>query len=135
MDTATATGYSIGDALIVVAITAGLLGYYYLKLQERRRRLEILHAERLAAMDKGIPLPELPLEIPAARPGPDPQVELILGIMLTAFGLGTTVALLLLNPSIWPMPLPVTLMGIGLILYHCLARPGRDDASSPHRGE
>ena len=45
----------------------GFLGYFYFKHAERPRRLEIIHAERLAAMDKGIPLPELPLD-PVKRP-------------------------------------------------------------------
>jgi len=38
---------------------AAFIGYRYLKHREGQRRLELIHAERLAAMDKGIPLPVL----------------------------------------------------------------------------
>ena len=54
--------HSIGDALIVVALVAGFIGYLYIKSLEKRRRLETIHAERVIAMEKGIPLPDLPLE-------------------------------------------------------------------------
>ena len=65
-------GHSIGDGIIVVALAAAFLGYIYLKFLERQRRLEILHQERVAAMEKGIPLPELPIDPPSAQPG-DPR--------------------------------------------------------------
>lgn len=60
-------GHSIGDGIIVVAVAAALMAWLYFKHMEGRRRLEVIHQERLAAMDKGIPLPELPLDPP--RPG------------------------------------------------------------------
>ena len=44
----------------VVALAAAFLGYFYLTHLDRRRRLEIVHEKRLAAMEKGIPLPEQP---------------------------------------------------------------------------
>ena len=48
-------GHSIGDGIIVMALAAAFLGFFYLKFLERQRRLEILHQERLAAMEKGFP--------------------------------------------------------------------------------
>ena len=57
-------GHSAGDAIIVAAIAAAIVAYLYFKHVERRRRLEIIHQERLAAMEKGIPLPELPIDPP-----------------------------------------------------------------------
>ena len=53
-------GHSIGDGVIVSALAVAFVGYFYLKHRARQHRLELIHAERLAAMDKGIPLPELP---------------------------------------------------------------------------
>ena len=54
-------GHSFGDGVIVAAIAGAIVAYLYFGHVERKRRLEIIHQERLAAMDKGIPLPELPL--------------------------------------------------------------------------
>ena len=130
--------HSIGDGIVVFSVTAGILGYLLLKFLERRRRLEILHAERVAAMDKGIPLPELTLETLPVRP-PDPadqHVPLILGIVLTAFGFGSVSALLLMENMrhVWPMPLPVAFIGLGLVLYHYLAVHGQGPNSASSRG-
>ena len=50
-----------GDALIVASLCGVWAAYLFFKHTERRRRLDVIHQERLAAMDKGIPLPELPL--------------------------------------------------------------------------
>ena len=132
-------GHSVGDGVIVLALAGALVAYLYFKYLERQRRLEIIHAERLAAMEKGIPLPELPIDPPRAPGTPKTDVPLILGIILAAFGFGTMVALRLMAPgwgnitgarSIWPMPLPIALMGVGLILYFLLARE-----RPPHRGQ
>jgi hypothetical protein len=91
---------------------------------ERRRRLEIVHQERLAAMDKGIPLPEFPLDPPKVQKGPDPRATLVHGIVWTTLGIGSMAALALIGssgPTFWPLPSPLAFMGIGLILYYALA--------------
>jgi hypothetical protein len=119
-------GHSIGDGVIVVALVGAFLGYFYLKQAERRRRLEIVHQERLVAMDKGIPLPELPLDPPNVPKPPNPHNFLVHGIVWTALGFGSMIALLIGGPRqgllmIWPFPLPFALMGVGLMLYYFLA--------------
>jgi hypothetical protein len=121
--------YSTGDGIVVAALTAGVVGYLYLRSQDRRRRMEIVHAERLAAMDKGIPLPE--------RRPPDPRAPLIIGIVLAAFGLGSMAALSLVDDfrHAWPMPLPVALMGAGLALYYYLTEGGQDSRPAARRGQ
>lgn len=110
---------SIGDGIVVLALAAAFLGYIFLKFREKQRYLDILHAERLAAMDKDIPLPELPLEplfVKTARP-PDFRVGRLIGIVLFCFGLGAMLALWLIpgSHSYWPASLPVTFIGGGLI--------------------
>jgi hypothetical protein len=131
-------GHSIGDGIIVVALSAAFLGYLYLKHLEKQRRLEVVHAERLVAMDKGIPLPELPIDPPAVTLGkpPDHHVPLILGIVLAAFGGGSMIALGLLSGerNYWSLPLPVALIGVGLMLYYLLSSDRSKEASSTHRG-
>jgi len=117
-------GQTLGDGIVALALAAVFLGYWYFKHRERHRRLEILHQERLAAMDKGIPLPELPIDPPPLRNPASQHVPLILGIVLFAFGTGLMIALRVISVSklsvLWPMPLPVALMGLGLLLYSVL---------------
>jgi hypothetical protein len=116
---------SIGDGIVVVALAALLFGYLYLKYREKQNRLEVIHLERLAAMDKGIPLPELPIDPPIAQKRPDPHIPLILGMVLLTFGAGSMIALALIssveNRAYWPLPLPLAMVGLGLMLYYFLA--------------
>ena len=84
---------------------------------------------RLAAMEKGIPLPELPLDPAVFHNPPDPHVPLIIGIVLTAVGAGSMIALSLMlsgdNRTYWPVPLPLASIGLGLVLYYFLAGRGK----------
>jgi hypothetical protein len=119
-------GHSFGDGLIVASLVAPLVVYLYFKYQERLRRLEIVHQERLAAMEKGIPLPELPLDPSKLRRPPDPRAPLIHGIAWSALGIGGMLALALIGPQpnapvLWPLPLPLALLGVGLVLFYALA--------------
>ncbi len=119
-------GHSLGDAIIVAALAALFGAYLYFKHAERKRRLEVIHQERLAAMEKGIPLPELPLDPPSVAKPPDPREPLLHGIVWAAFGGGGMLALGLFGasantPALWPLPLPLLFLGIGLILYYVLA--------------
>jgi hypothetical protein len=120
-------GHSVGDGIIVVALAAVAIAYMLFKHRERQRRLEIVHQERLAAMDKGIPLPEFPIDAP--RRLPDPRAPLIHGIVWLMFGLGAIVALRFVGlpqgPTLWPVPLPIAFLGAGLILYYVLASRAR----------
>lgn len=120
-------GHSLGDALIVAAIAAAVVAYLYFKHLERRRRLEIVHQERLAAMEKAIPLPELPIE-PARVP--DPREPLLHGLVWTALGGGAMLGMGLAgwrvgDSAIWPLPLPLLLLGLGLVLYYALGSRAR----------
>ena len=116
-------GHSLGDGIIVAALAGALVAYLYFKHVERQRRLDILHMERVAAMEKGIPLPELPLDAPKRLP--DPKAPLLHGIVWSALGVG---GMLVLRwgpwpngSQLWPLSLPLTLLGIGLMLYYALA--------------
>jgi len=130
--------YTIADALIVIALTAGFLGYLYLKGREKQRRLDIIHAERLAAIDKGIPLPEVPIDPPpsAWRRPPDPKVPLAIGIVLTAFGVGAMAMLAIVaqGQPFWAVPLPVVMMGLGLILFYRLSVPSAPSGPATRHG-
>jgi hypothetical protein len=117
-------GHSIGDGIIVAALAALFFGYLYLKYRTRIKRLELVHQERLMAIDKDFPLPELPVDPPQIQTPPNPHVPLILGIVLLMFGTGCMLAFrFTLEPSVrnlWVTPLPLVLVGLGLILVHRL---------------
>src|SRR6202167_1277764 len=102
--------YTVGDGMVALALAAGVVGYFYVTHQTRRKRLEIIHQERLAAMEKGIPLPEFPLEPERTPHVPDPKVLPILGTVLLSLSVGT---MIVLNRTLqgaehgfWVSPLP-----------------------------
>ena len=117
-------GYTLADAYIVIAAAVAFVAWQVMRTLERRRRLEVIHKERLAAIDKGLPLPELPID-PPRRPR-DPREPLMHGLAWTALGFGGLVSLLIMGPvkdglQIWPLPLPLMFLGLGLLLYYALA--------------
>jgi hypothetical protein len=119
-------GHSLGDGLIVLALAGALVAYWYFRHVERQRRLELAHQERLVAMEKGIPLLELPIDPPSAPRARDPHAVLIHGIVWLAFGVGGMGAAYLTmlrwnGQAIWPLLLPPVLLGVGLVLYFVLA--------------
>lgn len=120
----TEIGNSIGDALIVAA---GFLGWLYYWHAGRQSRLDVVHRERLAAMDKGIPLPELPRDPLTVPKVPDPSEPLLHGIVWLSLGLGGMAALRLTwgATAPWPLALPLVFLGAGLILHYVLASQKR----------
>jgi Domain of unknown function (DUF6249) len=122
------TPNTLPDALIVIALAGAFVAWIYLRHRERQRRLEVVHQERLVAIDKGIPLPEWPSE-PLKAPA-DPRAIVIHGLAWVALGLGSMVALWMSalqvgGTVLWPLPLPLFLLGVGLILYYVLVARSR----------
>ena len=116
--------YTIGDGMVALALAGGIVGCLHVAHRTRQKRLEIIHQERMAAMDKGIPLPEFPLE-PVQRHRPDPHVRPILGTVLLTLSLGAMIVLFANRPptshdAIWVSPLPFAFLGAGLIAFHFL---------------
>ncbi len=123
-------GASIGDGIIVASLAAVFGAYLYFRNTARLRRLELLHQERLAAMDKGIPLPELPLDLPGGSRVRDPRLPLMHGLVLVSVGLGAMAMFwvgrmtFMIGPDyrmLWPLPLPIVFVGFGLVLFYLLA--------------
>jgi len=110
--------------MVALALAGGIVTYLYVKHQGRQKRLEIIHQERMAAMEKGIPLPELPLDPAKERRPPDPTVLPILGIVLATLSIGTMIALYLTRSAeshgFWISPLPFAFLGVGLLTFHFL---------------
>jgi hypothetical protein len=117
--------YTVGDGSVVLALAAGIVGYLYVKHQGRQKKIEIIHQERMVAMEKGIPLPEFPFEPTRESRGSDPDnVIPILGTVLFSLSIGAMIVLFLNLPaasrSFWIAPLPFTFLGVGLIAYRLL---------------
>ncbi|RYG39438.1 hypothetical protein EON81_00955 [bacterium] len=112
--------YTVGDGMVVASLAAGVVGYYHIQHKTRQKRLEIIHQERLVAMEKGIPLPELPLD-PVKEPSqPDPTILPIMGVVLFTLALGAMVALFFVLPSFWVAPMPFAFLGVGLLAFYIL---------------
>jgi Na+/glutamate symporter len=121
--------YSIGDGMTVVAIAGGIVGYLYIKHLDRQKKLEVIHQERMAAMEKGIPLPEFPLEQPRERREPNTSVISILGLVLLCLSIGTMIVLHTTldhdSRSFSIAPLPFAFLGVGFLAYPLLKGPWR----------
>ena len=115
--------YTIGDGMVALALAGTIVGCFYVSRQSRLKRLEIIHRERLAAMEKGIPLVEFPLDTPQRRPHDTPVLP-ILGTVLATLSLGAMVVLHLnldgASHAMWISPLPFTFLGVGLMALHFL---------------
>jgi hypothetical protein len=114
-----------------------LILIWHLKGQRRQKRMEMIHKERMVAMEKGIPLPELP----GFGEAPDrsavaeamsairinPRWPLGLGALFVMVGAGTSLALWLTperDPhNAWPLGLIGVFFGVGLFLHYVLTRP------------
>jgi len=122
--------YSIGDGMVSLALAGGIVGYLYITHRTRQEKLRIIHEERLVAMEKGIPLPEFPLENEQKHREPDPTILPIMGTVFVTLSVGAMVVLFLNLPaqthSFWVAPLPLAFLGVGLAAYQFLkGQPGR----------
>ena len=115
---------SIGDGLVTLSVAATIITYLYVTFQTRQKKLDIIHQERMTAMDKGIPLPEFPLEAAKERRPPDPTVLPILGIVLLTLSAGAMIVMYLnrsaSSANFWIAPLPFAFLGMGLFTFHFL---------------
>jgi hypothetical protein len=100
----------------------------------RQRRLELIHAERMAAIEKHVPLPELPDYETSASPSvlraaqsANPRWSLGVGAAVLMLGIGVCLALRLsgdeYHNQIWSFGLIGVFLGAGLILHYYLTRP------------
>jgi hypothetical protein len=110
--------------MVALALTGCIVGCFYVSRWSRQRRLEIIHEERMAAMEKGIPLPEFPIDPAQQHHPPNPNVLVILGIVLATLSVGTMIVLYMNPPeeshSFWVAPLPFAFLGLGFVAFHFL---------------
>ncbi len=124
-----------GVIFTVIAATVTLV-WRHQNMQRYRIRLEMIQKERLVAMEKGIPMPELPeyddgggrpsLDALADRLRVHPRWPLGAGALLVVGGIGVTIALRLSNDpmhyTVWSMGLIPIFGGFGLFLHYRLTR-------------
>ena len=106
----------------------------HLRRRHEERLREMVHRERMLALERQVPLPEL-LDV-QERPAPAPGVDLLgwrprqpalgCGIVAVALGGGIAAAFALSGleelRAIWPLGLIPLLIGIGFLLVHLLER-------------
>jgi len=105
-----------------------------LKNRKRQKAMELIHKERMAAMDKGVPPPEWPDynsrgangEGPNAVWGAGPRTQLGTGGLLFMLGIGTCVAFALIPErdvqQFWPIGLVLVFLGLGYGLRYLLTK-------------
>jgi hypothetical protein len=118
-----------------VAMVALLIWGLHLRAMRRARRFEMMHQERMMAMEKGIPLPELAQWEDSARAFPDriansdPRWTLITGVLSISVGAGIMATILAVRSSDAKQFLPLGLLpiffGAACLLLYRLLRHGR----------
>jgi hypothetical protein len=109
-----------------------LIVIWQLRARRAERRLERIHKERMMAMEKGIPLPEIPdyEEKSGAWMGlrVNPKWPLGVGAIFVMLGLGLTFALRVTQDAdlrrVWAFGLLGVFFGVGLWLHYFLTRRG-----------
>jgi hypothetical protein len=132
----------------IVSIVGGLsLGglFWWLVIRAQVRAREMLHAERLAAIAKGLPPPDEPAEAGAGGPGvpvgsgepPLQDKALGTGLFWLFLGVGAIVALRIVNPGgtswgwgVIPVSLGLAYLA-GIALSNWLPVRARKDHDSP----
>jgi hypothetical protein len=110
----------------------------YMKHRKRRQTIELIHKERMAAMEKGIPMPEWPdydvngkaavCEDIRGDRKENPKGALGAGAILMMVGAGMCLAFYLWPAvrQIWPIGLIVVFTGVGVMLSYLLTKEKKD---------
>ena len=118
-----------GCAVVLIVI-------WHLRSKRRLEKMSLIHAERMKAIEKGVPLPEFPELSEEARmqqfdkiftpPKLNPRWPIGAGFVIMMAGAGYMVAFLLSSDpeaaKIWSMGLIGVFFGFGLIVYYFLTR-------------
>jgi hypothetical protein len=132
--------YSALGVVWVFGFVAVFLVAWHLRSRRQLEKLNMIHVERMKAMEKGIPLPEFPelredesraivgralASNIQARPW-NPRWPLGAGALLIMGGLGTAVAMRMsgweFHNELWPFGLIGVFQGVGMFLFYALTR-------------
>jgi hypothetical protein len=109
---------------------AFFLIWHYIRMRRRQAIVEMLHRERMFAMEKGLPCPDYPAEMDAPghawRRPLNPRWPLGIGALSICVGLGASLAMRLsgdaYHQQVWPFGLVGVFFGVGLFLHYALTR-------------
>jgi hypothetical protein len=120
---------------IALAVVLGFIwGMRYLWMRRAEREREMLHRERMLALEKGVPLPELAPpdgngSAMARYPNALPNVVLGCGLLLFFLGMGIISALQIVRipdpeapANAWAFGLIPVMLGFGCLIYYWLIR-------------
>lgn len=120
--------YSALGVVWVFGVAAVVIITWNLRNKRRLEKLQLIHQERMKAMEKGIPLPEFPEmdEVTGAKllRQWNPRWPLGIGVLLIMAGIGTIVAMLA-SPEfddVWSFGFIGIFVGIGFFLHYYLTR-------------
>jgi hypothetical protein len=110
--------------MVFVLIVAGVRRHF------RMKQLEMLHRERMAAIEKGLPPPEAPALSDddlfhgwMARHRSNPRRPLANAVVFGALGAGFLVALILFGSDKWPFALIPLFVSVGCVLQYFILKP------------
>jgi hypothetical protein len=89
--------------------------YLFLNYHKRRRLIELHHAERMAAIERGMEIPPLPLEIWGTRRS---RTTLLPGLIWLFIGLALMAALHEVKESVWG--LVPTGIGVAFLIHYLI---------------
>jgi hypothetical protein len=120
--------------IALAAVLAFIWGMRYLWTKRADREREMLHRERMLALEKGVPLPELPApegngSAVVRYPNALPNAVLGCGLLLFFLGIGIMAALNTVRfpypdtpENVWAFGLIPTMLGFGCLVYYWLIR-------------
>ena len=120
----------MGLFMPILAIVGGL-GIALAAMRHQARKAELEHQERLAAIEKGVPLP------PAMVCPPKRKNPYIWGFILISYGLAMMVAMIIEGEPDWGWGLIFMLPGLGILLANHLysnAKQRENSAQAPNLG-
>ncbi len=105
----------MGETVIVVVAIVAFVFLCVVSARAQVRDRELLHAERLAAIEKGLGLPpEAPL---AGKPAAGSSNSLKTGLICVGLGLGTITALRFVAGGYWAWGVAIVGLGLAHLVY------------------
>lgn len=133
-------GFVLGSQFIgfLFVVGAGIFVLFlkFLALKRYQIKMELIHKERLVAMEKGVPAPEVPDYDNGSHPQPstlaaylrvNPRWPIGLGILMVLGGIGTLLALMMsgdpYHRQVWSFGIIPVFLGVGLWLHYLVMKP------------
>jgi hypothetical protein len=110
-----------GIVIPVGGSLAALVVWFTLNYYKRRRLMELHHAERMAAIERGMEIPPLPIELIDGRSTPKRRrTALLPGLVWFFIGVALVIGSLVDGDSDFPVFLGLIPLGIGLayLIYY-----------------